>query len=100
MSQRNGCLGGVFFLYLTLAALAYAIALSDQNAGSTALYKGYVGSIALGIAGLPWSLMLVDTSMGLSEKVASMLLYLFPALNLLITGWIAFASGGQSADQE
>ncbi len=90
MSQRTGCLGGgMFAVYATFVVFAYMIALMDHNTGGAALYKGYIGAIALFLAGFPWSFMLVEP-MGLSETAAYTLLYLFPILNLAVTGWLAF----------
>ena len=98
MSQRSGCLGGIFILCASVAVLAYAIAFGDHNAGSTALYKGYVGGIALFLAGLPWSVVLVDGSLGLSESTANMLLYGFPLVNVVVTAWLAFGSRSDPMD--
>ncbi len=99
MSERTGCLGGgIFAFYAALVVLAYMIALMDHNTGSTALYKGYFGAIALFLAGFPWSFMLVDKPMGLSETAAYALLYLFPILNLALTGLLAFGFRSKPAD--
>jgi len=75
------------------------IAFSDHHTGGNALYKGYLGDIALFLAGMPWSYVLLDGSMGLSENTANTLLYLFPLLNLALTGWMAFGSRSKPTDE-
>ena|SRR5690348_1326412 len=98
MNQKTGCLGGgLFAVYATVAVLAYTIALGDQHTGG--LYKGYVGGIALFLAGLPWSVVLVDGSLGLSERAANTVLYLLPILNVVVTGWMAFGSRSAPPDE-
>jgi len=100
MSQRTGCLGGgLFALYAGFVLLAYMIASVDHGtSSSTSLYKGLFSGIALFLAGLPWSYMLVDGAMGLSENTANTLLYLFPILNLAAAGWMTFGSRSKPTD--